>query len=196
MSQAAELAKSQSNLRDRAVARLTPATRTDLGRSNTSQAMAVLFQLASSPDTALDALALLHELQVHQVELELQAEELRQAHVELESALFLQTDRVERAPVAYLTIDADTTLQDINLAGARLLGATANDLAGRRLASFLTTTQADKLHTLLDRARNGLAPETCTLSLVPVGRAVRDVYASAERASTPGQFLLVLMAAA
>ncbi|MBK6854434.1 MAG: PAS domain-containing protein [Burkholderiales bacterium] len=196
MSPAADLARNQSSLRDRAVAKLTPTTRTDLSRSNTSQAMAVLFQLASSPDTAHDALALLHELQVHQVELELQAEELRQAHVELESALFRQTDRVERAPVGYLTIDATTTLQDINLTGARLLGATANDLVGRRLVSFLTTTHADKLQTLLDRARDGLSPETCQLSLVPAGREARDVYASADRASTPGQFLLVLMAAA
>lgn len=193
MSRAADTANIPSGLRDRAVARLTPATGTDLGRMSTSQAMAVLYQLASSPDTAVDALALLHELQVHQVELELQAEELGQAHVELEIALRQKTHRFDSAPVGYLSVDAGATIQDINLAGSRLLGAARDNLLGRKLMSFLTTSNADKLQSLLDRARNGFAPETCELSLLPMGRAVQNVYATADRDSTPGHTLLVLM---
>ena len=142
MSQAVDAANNLPGLRERAVARLTPATRTDLGQSTASLAMAVLYQLASSPDTAPDALALLHELQVHQVELELQAEELRQAHDDLESALFKQTYRVEHAPVGYLTIAADSTLQDVNIAAARLLGAA---VLGRK---GLNVTNADMIPTL------------------------------------------------
>ena len=195
MSQAVDAANNLPGLRERAVARLTPATRTDLGQSTASLAMAVLYQLASSPDTAPDALALLHELQVHQVELELQAEELRQAHDDLESALFKQTYRVEHAPVGYLTIAADSTLQDVNITAARLLGAAADELVGKKLVSFLTNAQADTLSTLLDRVRQGLASETCELSLMVVGHKAQAVYASAAMASTPGQFMLVLLPA-
>ena len=56
-----------------------------------TDALAVLHAMASSQDTAGDALALLHELQVHQVEVELQAEELRDSRTELEAALRRQT---------------------------------------------------------------------------------------------------------
>jgi hypothetical protein len=50
-----------------------------------TDAFRVLFELASSPDTAGDALALLHELQVHQVELDMQTEELMHSRAELET---------------------------------------------------------------------------------------------------------------
>jgi hypothetical protein len=81
-----------SNLRHRATSRLSAgagATRAPVSASN---ALAVLHDLASSPETAADALALLHELQVHQVELDLQADELRESRAGLETALRRQTD--------------------------------------------------------------------------------------------------------
>ncbi|EWS65555.1 hypothetical protein Y695_01185 [Hydrogenophaga sp. T4] len=96
MSQLVETSSYLSSLRERATTKLTNGMRSDLSRASTSEAMAVLFKLASSPSTAGDALALLHELQVHQVEVEMQHEELRCSRVELESDLIRQTARVER----------------------------------------------------------------------------------------------------
>ena len=75
------------DLRVRAASRLKS---TDAAKESTTRAthsMAVLHALASSPATAADALAVLHELQVHQVEVDLQAEELRESRTELEAAL-------------------------------------------------------------------------------------------------------------
>mgnify|MGYP006179376915 CR=1 FL=1 len=103
MSHLAETSSYLSSLRERATTQLTGGGQIDLARANTSDAMAVLFKLASSPDTAVDAMALLHELQVHQVEVDMQHEELRRSRVELENDLIRQTDRFERAPAPSLS---------------------------------------------------------------------------------------------
>jgi PAS domain-containing protein len=192
MSHPRDAAPDEPDLRQRAVAHLRVAGRADLGRTGTSEAMAVLHQLASSPATAGDALALLHELQVHQVELDLQQEELRNSRCELEAELIRQTALVERAPVGYMTLDAASALCEINLAGARLLGAAREDLLGRPLAAQLTADGTGQLRDLLARARDGLAPESCPLQLCVAG-AVRTLLAAVDRDTLPGRFLLVLM---
>jgi len=75
----------RDDLRSRAVVHLNgPDARAHAGAS---AAFGVLYELASSPSTAPDALALLHELQVHQVEVDLQDEELRHARVEFNSTI-------------------------------------------------------------------------------------------------------------
>lgn len=183
----------RASLRQRAVAQLTDGTPLNLKAASTSEALSVLHQLASSPSTASDALALLHELQVHQVELDLQQEELRNSRAELETALIRQTALVERAPVGYMTLDSRMVLCEINLAGARLLGATRDVLLGRPLASLLSAASADALRSLLSRARDGLAPETRELRLQPLEGSARTVHAAADKDSDPGSFLLVLM---
>ena len=195
MSHTVDVTQDGASLRKRALAQLTLG-RLDLSRDSTSTALAVLHQLASSPSTASDALALLHELQVHQVELELQQEELSCSRAELETALIRQAVLVERAPVGYMTIDAKTILCEINLAGARLLGGRSDDLLGTPLAGLLTAPSADALHILLTRARDGLAPETGELQLRPIAGESRTVHASADNDTLPGRFLLALMACA
>ena len=141
-------------------------------------------------------MALLHEMQVHQVELDLQQEELGRSRSELEAALIRQTALIERAPVGYMTIDAGTVVVEINLAGARLLGAAQDDLLGRPLAGLLSAHSADLLQALLARARDGLGPETRELQLQPLAGTLRPVQAAADRDTVPDRFLLVLMAAA
>ena len=196
MSHPLDAANSDGKLRQRAVSKLTSGTPTQPKRASQIEALAVLHQLASSPSTAGDALALLHELQVLQVELDLQQEELRSAQSELETALVRQTALVERAPAGFMTIDTGTVLREINLAGARLLGTARDDLLGRPLASLLSVASADALQLLLARARDDLAPETCELRLLPIAGTTRAVYATADKGSNPESFQLVLMAAA
>jgi PAS domain-containing protein len=180
--------------RERAVARLSGGSQLDLSRASTSEAMAVLFKLASSPDTASDARALLHELQVHQVEVEMQHEELLQSRVLLEGDLIRQTTRALRAPAALLVVDGDTVISDVNPAGARLLGVASDVLPGRSLASFLSVAGADKLHMLLAQVREGAMPETCALELLPQEGLARTLLCSASEDMNQGMFLLALMA--
>lgn len=193
MSQLTETSSYLSGLRERATTQLTDGIRSDLSRASTSEAMAVLFRLASSPSTAGDALALLHELQVHQVELEMQHEELRRSRVELENDLIRQTTRIERAPAAFLVIDKATVLCDINLAGVRLLGAARGDVLGRPLSRYLSASSGEQLQKMLTQAGNGAVPETCELQWSPQGGVVRKLLATADKDASTGRFLVVLL---
>lgn len=182
-----------SDLRLRALSRLTAGTQPNGDRATVSTALRALYDLAVLPSTAADALAILHELQVHQVELEMQQEELRNSRVDLEAALSRQIDLYDRAPVGYLTVDEAMQVREVNQTGARLLGCDRDDLLGQALDGFLAPRSADTLHTLLARTRDGHAGETCTLQLLASEGAPRTAHAAASADSTAGHFLLALM---
>ncbi len=82
-------------------------------------------------DLAIEAHRLVHELKVHQIELELQNEELKRARDDVEEALARYTDLYEFAPVGYLTLGQDGVIQQANLTGARLLGTRAFPAGGK-----------------------------------------------------------------
>src|SRR5689334_20106641 len=65
---------------------------------------------------------LVHELEVHQVELEMQNAELRQARDEVETSLEKYADLYDFAPVGYVTLDRSGNICSVNLSGASLLG--------------------------------------------------------------------------
>jgi len=178
---------SSTQLRQRALAQLGGR------RADASAALGVLHALASQPATAADALALLHELQVHQVELDLQDEELRRARTELEQALARRTQLYECTPAACLSVDHGSVIGEVNAAAARLLGGERAALAGRRLDSFLAPRGADALHTLLARARDGHVDESCALQLTALDGTTRAVRAAAQVDPGSAGFLLALM---
>ena len=196
MPQTLDLASKRARLRERAVAQLTGVALTDPRTTNMSEALAVLYKLASSPSTADDALALLHELQVHQVELDMQQEELHHSRSELEAEIIRKTDVIDHAPAGLMTIDETTVLREINPAGARLLGASPEELLGRPLAGLLLAPSADALHLMLARARGGQVPATCELLLPPLAGVIRAVHATAAKDTIQKCFLLILMTAA
>ena len=77
-------------------------------------------KLASVNDVGLPRLV--HELQVHQIELEMQNKELAQSDAALEAALTRYTALYDFAPVGYFTPDKQGNILQVNLAGANLLG--------------------------------------------------------------------------
>ncbi len=135
--------------------------------------------------------ALVHELEVHQAELELQNHELRRAYAELAvgqhelaDARDLQRAIYELAPVALLTLDADGAILDVNQAAAALLASPRSALVARPLALFLVEAARPRLVTWLRALAEGAAPVAEELALdraglpeIPVqlvGIAVRD----------------------
>lgn len=180
-------------LRERAKTLLTAGIRGEPPRANTSDALAVLFKLASSPDTAVDAMALLHELQVHQVEVDLQHEELHRTRVELEYDLIRQTIRFERAPVPYLILDQASVLWEVNAAGSRLLRAASDELVGRPLTGFLSPLSGELLRRTLGCANTHEVLAPVELELIPVDGLNRRVWAYANRDASSGRFLVVLV---
>ena len=79
-------------------------------------ALAPIDQAAMSPEAA----QALHELTVHQIELEMQNEELRHAQAELEAARARYFDLYDLAPVSYLTIGQNGLILEANLTAAKL----------------------------------------------------------------------------
>ena len=87
---------------------------------------------------------LLHELQVHQVELEMQNEHLRQSQVKLEQSRDLYWDFYDFSPVGYITLNQEAMIDEINLNGAKLLGMERSKLMQRRFVSFIAPQDRDR----------------------------------------------------
>jgi PAS domain S-box-containing protein len=84
-----------------------------------------------------DAKRLVHELEVHQIELEMQNAELKRAQEELELSWNNYVDLYDFAPVGYFTFDAHGLIREVNLTGARLLGAERIRLVNKPFNSFI-----------------------------------------------------------
>ena len=91
-----------------------------------------------------DAQRLLHELQVHQIELEMQNEALRQAQDALEESRDQYVDLYEFAPVGYLSLNADGMVERINLTGTRLLGIDRDTILKRPFRTFIKGEDEDR----------------------------------------------------
>ena len=182
--------ESQAALRQRALARLSVADGSQDGPRDAFGALGVLHKLASSPSSAGEALAVLHELQVHQVELELQEEELRRSRSEMEATLYRQLQLYDFAPVGCLTVDRTSELREVNLTAAGMLGCERGQLLGRSLISFLGPESASVLRAMLARLSEGEPTTLGTLQLAVGQGALRSVHASATR-DPGGQHFLV-----
>ena len=90
-----------------------------------------------------DIKKLIKELQIHQVELELQNDELRQARFELEAERNKFYDLYEYAPVGYITIDDQSIIREANLTAASLLAIERRNLSGKQFASFIFKDDQD-----------------------------------------------------
>jgi len=122
---------------------------------------------------------LVHELQVHQIELEMQNAELRQARDELEKALENYTDLYDFAPVSYFSLDRNGTISAANLTGASLLGIERSRLIGQRFTQFITEKYRPDFSTFLDMVFSGHVKERCELTLLNIGSLTLTVLIEA-----------------
>ena len=89
---------------------------------------------------------LIHELEVHQIELEMQNEELRRTQVELTEALNRYYDLYDLAPVGYFSLDQKGRILEVNLAGADLLGIERGSLIKKKFSQFIIPDSQDAFY--------------------------------------------------
>ena len=140
---------------------------------------------AATRDRA-DSLRLLHELQVHEVELELQNEELRTTRGDLEIALARYQELFEHAPIGYAALGPDGAIRELNRAGAQILGASRGRLIGRVFASVVAESHVAEYTRFEEAARTAVHPSR--LEVVVRDRALQ---LTATRLTAGGADLLV-----
>ncbi len=79
----------------------------------------------------------MHELQVHQIELEMQNDELHRGQIALEAANKKYSDFYDFAPVGFLTLDGTGMIREVNLTAASQLGINRDQIIDKPLASFI-----------------------------------------------------------
>src|SRR6185369_10067343 len=120
---------------------------------------------AGDQKSAADAARLLHELEVHQIELEMQNAELQKARDDLEAALEKYTDLYDFAPVGYLTLDPEGIIREANLAGASLLGIERSALVNRRFELFVSATNLSDFGAFLKKVFASKVRQSCEVTL-------------------------------
>jgi PAS domain S-box-containing protein len=145
------------------------------------------------PMKEADLRRLLHELQVHQIELELQNEELQRAHASIETLLMKYTALYDFAPTGYFTLDREGTIRGLNLAGASLLGTERSKLLNRRFDLLIAPEKRPAFSAFLSHAFESGTKEVCETLLQQEGNPPRWVWIEAcEAVSGPECHLTVI----
>jgi diguanylate cyclase (GGDEF)-like protein/PAS domain S-box-containing protein len=113
---------------------------------------------------------LLYELEVHQIELEMQNEALRQSQAELEVSRDRYLDFFDFAPGGYITLDLQGMIVEINLTCAALLGVDRNKLPYKRMASYIAVEDRERWHLQFVSVLNNDGVMTCELAIEYDGR--------------------------
>ncbi|MFL1466838.1 PAS domain S-box protein [Marinobacter sp. HN1S83] len=116
-------------------------------------ALQLLYQRASKPESAADALKLLHELQTYQVELDLLYEQLQANEHEISEELAYYKSLYELAPAAYLIVANDGDIIDGNQAAGVLFDESAQPLIGKPLQALLAPGQEGAVNALLKKTK-------------------------------------------
>ena len=123
---------------------------------------------ALSPDKTRQ---MLHELRVHQIELEMQNEELRTAQAELEAARARYFNLYDLAPVGLCTISEQGLIVEANLTAATLLGMGRGALVRQLLSRFILKEDQDIYYLYCKQLFSAGAPQECELRMVTMDGA-------------------------
>lgn len=141
------------------------------GQARRQRAEAILLRnVAQSPE--LDAtspaatLRMLHELRVHQIELEMQNEELRRTQVALDDLRARYFDLYDLAPAGYCTVSETGLILESNLRGAVLLGLARDALVKQPISTFILKADQDVFNQLCKQLIETGKPQDCELRMV------------------------------
>jgi signal transduction histidine kinase/ActR/RegA family two-component response regulator len=145
------------------------------------------------PRTETETQQLLHELQVHQIELEMQNEELQRARKTESAALEKFTELYDFAPVGYCTLDREGIILGVNLTGAALLRIERSRLIGRRIGLFVSIEDRNAFADFLGKVFTSLAKEACDVKLLNEGNSPQFVRIEAVAATSGEECRVALL---
>ncbi|MBI4778709.1 response regulator [Candidatus Desantisbacteria bacterium] len=125
---------------------------------------------------------LIYELQVHQIELEMQNEELRLTREKLEESCDRYLDLYDFAPLGYVTLDQDGLIIEANLTGANLLGVERVYLIKKKFTQFIAYNSQDIFYFHQKKVFETRTHQTCELKLIKNGDSF---YAQLESIAVP-----------
>ena len=132
-----------------------------------------------------DLQKLVQELRVHQIELEMQNEELRKAQLELAESRDRYSDLYDFAPIGYFTLDEKGLIAEVNLAGADLLGCErASLLTKKGFSQFIAPGSQDAFYSHRKRALETGTKQVCEIELK--GKNDRSFYAQVQSVAVIG----------
>lgn len=113
-----------------------------------------------------ETMRLLHELEVHQVELEIQNEELNMARAAAQNVAQKYAELYDFAPSGYFTISKDGKIRELNLSGAEMLDKERSNLINSQFSLFVTDDTKPIFNLFLYKVFTGNTKETCEVSLI------------------------------
>jgi PAS domain S-box-containing protein len=122
-----------------------------------------------SPDEARLAL---HELSVHQIELEMQNEEMRRSKAELDASQARYVDLYDFAPVGYLTLNKTGLILEANFSAATLLGVIRGMLVSRPISKYIFKDDQDGYYLFRKQLFETDEPQTCELRMLKIDGSV------------------------
>jgi PAS domain S-box-containing protein len=158
-------------------------------------------QVGKSPDATQELRdktleAIIHELQVHQIELEMQNKELHLAQVEADRSRERYLDLFDFAPVGYFTLDKNALVLEANLTGADLLGIERISLIDKPLTSFIHKDDQDTFYFHLKQVLQTRTQHICEIKLAQPGGAWFHAQLQSVRMADPeggdGRFRTVM----
>jgi len=128
------------------------------------------------PEIEVNDKRILHELQVHQIELEMQIEELRQAYETSETTLKKYTMLYDFAPMGYFTLDTNGSICDLNFTGAEILGDRRFSLVNSNFKLFVSAESKPVFNEFFDKVCSSNFKESCEVMLAYDNKPLCFVY--------------------
>ncbi|HSH17328.1 MAG TPA: PAS domain S-box protein, partial [Verrucomicrobiae bacterium] len=147
----------------------------------------------ADPRTETDTARLVHELQVHQVELELQNAELQESRDRMEKSLEQYADLYDFAPVGYFTLSIEGAIRQVNLTGARLVGVNRSELIGQSFARLVAMAARPVFQEFLRRVFATQTRLSADFELPGDGRPPRTVNVEAQSSASRSECRVVVV---
>jgi PAS domain S-box-containing protein len=108
----------------------------------------------------------IHELEVHQIELEMQNEELHRSQVQLEESRSRYSDLYDFAPIGYFVLDSNGLILEVNLSGATLLGVERSYLVKKPFSFYISRDDRNLFYLHRKKSLKTKTKQTCEIRLI------------------------------